>query len=1026
MKRQYLRVLSYVCVTAMLMVCSVSGAALPVLAEQTTSASVITGGTFDAEVGDTVYSKNWTGAVLAADGVTITQDPLDATNRVLALPERLNGEKLDVYLKGLSLETDAKYVFSFDLYGGELGLYIGNYGVSPSGSRQYKASTSWNTYTIELETGSDATKLETFVQWGISFIKMDANGYNTGEGIAYVDNVTLTKVTETTTEPEAPSAPVENDPDNLVKGGSFEAAAGDAIYNDNWAKMLKSNVSIVTDPKDSSNHCLLVPASPLADYHVQNLALESSTTYLFSFDVLSSEASSYYFWGSAFEKGGLKTVPAATEWTHVTLEIKTVASIDTTAAYYPNYFFCFMKSNATYAGADTYIDNFSVKVKPKEAPSVEQLVVGGDFESTANLSTNWTAVLNKATVVEDTVKTDNHCLKLPQADTAIGDAYINSLWLEPSSTYFVSFDVRGAAALVYFYSNAFVENGSKVLAASDEWKTYNYKITTKSDDTYLKSGYQNYLIGFLKNASYNDGDTYIDNVRVVKAGAYVDPDIEHGTVKLSSWKDPDTVGAQASPAAGGTVTVTVTPDTGYMLKPGSLYYVDEKGNQQQILNKESGGFGEGDGDEFRFVLPKGSMVVTAEFVPTTSQSFRFATIGTSVYYADDATDPSGIRFLNRLYLSGLNVNSDTVSVTYNGKSYTVTEFGSLLKRAGNTTAELTLDNVDDTAPSAKRVWKATAYNGTTMKLVDYTASYLDFTVVMKSSAPGTAFSAREYTACGYLILKDADGKTTVLYSRDKTDSVDATKKRAVAMPEKDDPWREHPQDFKLIATTFDRPDFSNSTINIERLIAAMEEYDCSATLNVAGESLAADSSTRERQIELLQEALDKGFEIGSYTWGNDTWATTKDELNARTYAEIYQHLNDTQSIVKETLGVTPKSLRPPYLLSNANVVKAARELGLSIITGNYHWGWGANASYTLEATHDGIKGATYETLTTNAHDGAIWILHAHQASTISAVEEALPALYEQGYRFCSVSDLFRYNSVSMIAGESYAEVIPAY
>lgn len=1022
MKRQFLRTLSYVCITAMLVVCSVSGTVLPVIAEQT-GTSVITGGTFDAEMGDTVYSKNWADAIMKASGVTIVQDPLDATNRVLALPEKLNGEKLDVYLKGLSLETNSRYVFSFDLYGGELGIYVGNYGVSPSGSRQYKASTSWNTYTIELETGSDTDKLATFVAWGISFVKMDDNGFNTGEGIAYLDNVTLTKVVETTTEPETP---VENDPDNLVKGGTFEAAEGNAVYDDNWSNMLKSNVSIVTDPKDSSNHCLLVPASPLTDYHVQNLLLESSTTYVFSFDVLSSEASSYYFWGAAFEKGGLKTVPAASEWTRVTFEIKTVSNIDPDAAYYPNYFFCFLKSNADYAGADTYIDNFSVKVKPKEVPSVEQLVAGGDFENTAKLNTNWTSALNKAAVVEDTAKENNHCLRLPKADTPIGDVYINNVWMEPSTSYFVSFDVRGAAALVYFYPNAFVENGSKVLKASDDWKTYTYKITTKSSDTYLKGGYQNYLIGFLKNSDYNDGDTYIDNVRVVRAGAYVDPDLENGTVQLSSWKDPDTVGAQAAPAAGGTVTVTVAPNEGYMLKPGSLYYVDEQGNQKQILNKESGSFGEGGGDVFRFVMPKGSAVVTAEFVPTAAQSFRFGTLGTSVYYEAGATEPSGIRFLNRLYVDGLSVQGDTVTVTYGGKTYTVTEFGSLLKRADNTTVELKLENVSNTASSATRVWRATAYDGTTMKLVDYTEAYVDFTVIMKSSGNSAAFLSRKYTACGYIVLKDQSNQTVTLYTGSKTDSADDAKAKAVTLPEKDDPWREHPQDFKLIATTFDRPDFSNSTINIERLIAAMEEYDFSATLNVAGESLAAGSSTRERQIELLTEAMSKGFEIGSYTWGNDTWATTKDELNARTYEEIYQYISDTQDVIEATLGVKPKSLRPPYLLSNDDVVKASRELGLSIITGNVRWGQ-YNAGYVLESTHeDGTKGASYESLTTYAHDGAIWILHAHQATTISAVEEALPDLYKQGYRFCSVADLFKYNGITMVAGDSYAEVTAAY
>ena len=56
-----------------------------------------------------------------------------------------------------------------------------------------------------------------------------------------------------------------------------------------------------------------------------------------------------------------------------------------------------------------------------------------------------------------------------------------------------------------------------------------------------------------------------------------------------------------------------------------------------------------------------------------------------------------------------------------------------------------------------------------MKLVDYTQSYLDFTVVMKkgSSLSQEAFEQRSYTVCGYVVLDDG----TVLYTDAMTDSV---------------------------------------------------------------------------------------------------------------------------------------------------------------------------------------------------------------------------------------------------------------
>lgn len=233
-------------------------------------------------------------------------------------------------------------------------------------------------------------------------------------------------------------------------------------------------------------------------------------------------------------------------------------------------------------------------------------------------------------------------------------------------------------------------------------------------------------------------------------------------------------------------------------------------------------------------------------------------------------------------------------------------------------------------------------------------------------------------------------------------------------------WRTHPHKYKLIAITFDRPDFTDGTGKTEQAIAALSERDCSATLNVAGESLAAGSATRNSQTKLLADAVAKGFEIGSYSWGNDSWATTKAELDAHTYGEILASIAGTQEVIRAVLGVTPRFFRPPYLLSNANVQKACRENGLSIVTGNSSRAY-APAGYVTEKQ----SGATCELLEQNAYDGAIWILHAHRTNTVRALLEALPRLCAKGYRFCTVSELLQYRHVAAVAGQAYAEIVPA-
>ena len=980
----------------------------------TAESGIVTGGDFEAADASSVYTSNWQDPF--DRGASLVLDPLDSTNQCLKLPQV--DAKVDIFLKNVNLEADTTYIFSFDAYApAATYTYLWpNAFAAGGGGFTIAANTAWTAYSFELTTTSDLTSNVAYPDYLLGFPR------DAGVAPTYIDNVKVVK--KVAEEPEEPEDPVEPDMSvehegNVVKGGSFEYDAADTIYKTNFSML--SSLSIVADPKDANNHCLFIPQSVAKDYYFTNLKLEPLTTYVFEFDILNTGTAGVYFWSSGvFQNiGGSKSIAGSSNWQHVSYEVKTTEGIRDQTAY-PNYLFAFMKSYEPYNQSDMYIDNVSITVKQKEPPAVEQLITYGDFEDESVLNSHWTAVLKKGSVVEDEKRSGNHCMKLPQAETPIGDAYINNLYLEPDTTYYVSFDMRGGASRVYFYPNAFLDNGARSLVESDEWCSYVFRVTTKSDSTYLTGGYQHYLIGFNKNdASTNTADTFVDNVRVVKAGAHVDPDLENGSITLSTWKEPDVVGTQGVTAVGGTVTVTVTPDEGYILKPGSLYYVTESGVQTPILNKESGDFGEGKGDAFRFVLPEGSVIVTAEFVPTAAQSFRFETLGTSVYYANGASDPSGIRFLNRLYVDGLDVDADTMTVTYGSKTYTVTEFGSLIKRKSNETA-LTLENVNDSAPSASRVWKAVAYTDGTMKLVDYTESYVDFTAIIRTTVANAAFAEREYTACGYLTLNDGTS-TVTLYSKSKTDSASSTAERVTYLPNKDDDWRLHPQDFKLIATTFDRPDFTDGTGRMETIIEALVAQGGSATLNVAGESLAEGSAKRESQIALLRDAIEKGFEIGSYTWGNSTWGYSSAELNARSKEELLKYIGDTQTVVQETLGVTPEYMRPPLLLTNDTVREVCKELGISLVTGNYSWR-DFKSGYTLEET----GGVTFESLTHYARDGAIWIIHAHNGDAPTEYPRAIEYLYEQGYRFCTVADLMEYNGMTREAGVTYSEVLAAY
>ncbi len=246
------------------------------------------------------------------------------------------------------------------------------------------------------------------------------------------------------------------------------------------------------------------------------------------------------------------------------------------------------------------------------------------------------------------------------------------------------------------------------------------------------------------------------------------PDVQNGTIET------DAVIGELK--VGDIVTVTATPDEGYLMVPGSLCYVKKDGTKVKILNQSmtDSTFGGGIGYTFEFIMPEGAVSVTAEFESTTEQDFQMQTIGTSVHQAgvDAEGEPiyDGVRFLTRMNLvTKFDENTSTLSVLYNGKEYTVEELGSLLKREENDT-ELTYDNAVANTGTAGigKMWVSKAFESKTgtFRLVDYTESYIDFVSVMM-----TKYLDRFYTARGYARLKDVEGNIETILLDELANSI---------------------------------------------------------------------------------------------------------------------------------------------------------------------------------------------------------------------------------------------------------------
>lgn len=419
----------------------------------------------------------------------------------------------------------------------------------------------------------------------------------------------------------------------------------------------------------------------------------------------------------------------------------------------------------------------------------DSVVLGGDFEFSAPTNAYYDKIIRGGFGTIEEEADGNHVLKLKAGVGRSSSTAIMSMgYLKKNTVYKVTFRYRGGALLfnvaggngwAYTISNVPL---TKNLPAVSEWTEVEVYFASSSATTNSGNWSSMVQIG-TPNATE---PVYVDDIVFdeVDAGVYVKAVASAanrpGSLSLSAGSESGNL--LTTVKAGSTVRVTAKPNSGYMMVPGSLRYIKRDGTEVKILNKSMSAlnFGKGDGTVYEFVLPEDHVGITADFVSTADTSVGFDTIGTSLRVGAGGDNYDGIRFLNRMYFGdGFDANFETLTVRHGGVEYEVIEIGSLLKRSENAT-DLTLANVEAalSLSGVNRMWKSVAYQaGGNMSVVDYTGSYIDFSVVMLrgASVSEEVFNARSYTARGYMKLEAADGTViTVECDNQLTNSIDTT------------------------------------------------------------------------------------------------------------------------------------------------------------------------------------------------------------------------------------------------------------
>ena len=222
-------------------------------------------------------------------------------------------------------------------------------------------------------------------------------------------------------------------------------------------------------------------------------------------------------------------------------------------------------------------------------------------------------------------------------------------------------------------------------------------------------------------------------------------------------------------------------------------------------------------------------------------------------------------------------------------------------------------------------------------------------------------------------------------------------------------WKSHPEDYKLIAFTFD----DGPGGLMQKYVEYFAAFEGSGTFFVNGTKIKGDY-----EYGLMQNAINYGWNIGNHG-DNHLVATTGGVSGAEAgyeqlRADIMNLTNKLESNLKFRDG-SPYDVslyRPPNIKPTENTFKICGEENLSVIWLSHDaLDWGTNTKNdSYKALKNGI--GTWK-------DGDIILCHETSQNTYDILQEVLPDYFRAGYRFCSITELMKMRGITreQIAGE---------
>ncbi|MDV2884722.1 polysaccharide deacetylase family protein [Alkalihalophilus pseudofirmus] len=191
-------------------------------------------------------------------------------------------------------------------------------------------------------------------------------------------------------------------------------------------------------------------------------------------------------------------------------------------------------------------------------------------------------------------------------------------------------------------------------------------------------------------------------------------------------------------------------------------------------------------------------------------------------------------------------------------------------------------------------------------------------------------------------------------------------------------WSRLDPEGKYVALTFDDGPHPSVT---PQVLDTLNSYDAKATFFMLG-------IQAQYYPSLVQAVAAEGHEIGNHSMNHPDLTSINDE-------KVRGELEQTNIHIKEAVGFSPATMRPPYGAYNELLVDVMKDAGTPIIL------WSIDSLDWKSRDKDKIAQRVLEDI----HDGAIVLMHDIHQATAAALPIILESLHEQGYEFVTVSEL---------------------